>query len=61
MNVMIGGYTYSELYVIEHDGELFGPFEGQVQAHTVALERFELPYTIRALNKPEVLATCHDT
>lgn len=51
-DVMIGPHKYREAWVIEQDGELYGPFAGQVQAHTVALERFDPPYTIRALNQP---------
>ena len=57
MSVMIGGCTYVEQYAIEHEGELFGPFQGRVQAHTFALERFDPPYTLRALNTPETPAT----
>ena len=53
-----GGYSYDAAYVIEQDGELFGPFVGQVEAHTFALERLDLPYTVRDVlaPKPEGLA-----
>lgn len=41
-----------EQYVVEQDGELYGPFGGQVAAHKYALVYLSSPYTLRALNVP---------
>lgn len=45
-DMLEGGYRYTTRYVIERDGSIYGPFDGMVQAVTVALERFEAPFTI---------------
>jgi hypothetical protein len=52
-NVMYGEHTYTEQYVVEHDGDLFGPFESRSDATDFALARLDCPWTLITLNVPK--------
>ena len=50
--VIIGGSKYATAYVVEQDGDVYGPFMGSVEATVFAFERLEFPWTVRELYSP---------
>lgn len=48
---IIGGLTYTDDFVVEQDGDLYGPFGGSVAAAAFAFKNLEFPWTVRQIFK----------